>query len=102
MGLYDQNMLEKQHRITVQFGEDGSIFAKHLIVLVRTWLVGLLQSSEIANLGVLTKITQPAVTPRRKFLEQNGLRLLSNRVLDNKFSYPIESHYFKCLFPTFG
>ena len=39
VGLYDQNMLEKQHRITVQFGEDGTIFAKHLIVLVRTWLV---------------------------------------------------------------
>ena len=40
VGLYNQNMLEGQHKITVHcFGEDGTIFAKHLIVLVRTWLV---------------------------------------------------------------
>ena len=49
VGLYDQNMLEKQHRITVHcFGEDGTIFAKHLIVLVRTWLV---PGATLATLG---------------------------------------------------
>ena len=41
MGLYDQNMLEKQHKITVHcFGEDGTIFAKHLIYCTSKNLVG--------------------------------------------------------------
>ena len=61
------------------------------------------RNSKILNCGVFTYIFQPSVTPRRRFLEQNSLQLLSiNKVWDKKLSFQMNPMFLfqKCLFPS--